>query len=297
MSAVTCNPGIMRFVGLALLAVSSCARPIPRFTWTGEQTAPARIQFDNQSEKAETFSWDFGDGNLSTDTLPAHRFVLSGRYPVSLSVRLKNKTRTLTQMIDIKAPEKCLVEIETEFGTMLAELYNDTPLHQENFLKLAKEGFFNDLLFHRVIDGFMIQGGDPDSKNAKPGQSLGMGGPGYTVPAEFVAERIHVKGALAAARTQNPEKRSSGSQFYIVQGSPLTPEQLDMMEARKGIRYGMPQREAYLELGGTPFLDGEYTVFGQVVEGLEVIDRITAAETDPRDRPVSDIKMKIRVIQ
>lgn len=293
----SCTIRKMRWIGLVLLAVSSCARPIPRFTWTGETTAPARIYFDNQSEKAETFSWDFGDGNRSTDTVPTHRFVLSGRYPVTLSVQLKNKTRTLTQMIDIKAPEKCLVEIETEFGTMLAELYNDTPLHQENFLKLAQEGFFNDLLFHRVIDGFMIQGGDPDSKNAPAGKALGMGGPGYTVPAEFVAERIHIKGALAAARTQNPEKRSSGSQFYIVQGSPLTAEQLDMMEARKGIRYGTPQREAYLELGGTPFLDGEYTVFGQVVEGLEVIDSITAQETDPRDRPTRDIKMKIRVIQ
>ncbi len=296
MSGNACIKLSTRLLWIGLLMTFSCARPIPRFTWSGEATAPARLKFDNQSEKAETFVWNFGDGKTSTDTMPEHKFVYSGRYPVTLTATFKKKSRTLTEMIDIKAPEKCLVEIETDFGTMLAELYNDTPLHQENFQKLAREGYFDGLLFHRVIDGFMIQGGDPDSKDARPGQPLGMGGPGYTVPAEFSSELIHVKGALAAARTQNPEKRSSGSQFYIVHGSELTDQQLDQIEARKGIRYGTPQREAYLEAGGTPFLDGDYTVFGRVIEGLDVIDRITAQETDARDRPVKDVKMKIRVI-
>ena len=288
---------LVRLLGAALILNFSCARPIPRFTWSGELTAPAKVNFQNQSEKAETFIWDFGDGNTSLDSMPVHKFVYSGRYPVTLTAGLKNKQRTYTDMIEIKAPESCLVEIETDFGTMLAELYNDTPQHQQNFLKLAEEGYFNDLLFHRVIDGFMIQGGDPDSRGARSGQALGMGGPGYTVPAEISAGHIHLKGALAAARTQNPEKRSSGSQFYIVQGNPLTTAQLDQIEARNGIRYSTPQRDAYLEAGGTPFLDGEYTVFGRVIEGLDVIDRITEQQTDPRDRPVQDIKMKIRVIK
>ena len=183
---------------------------------------------------------------------------------------------------------------------MTVQLSNATPLHRDNFIKLAEEGYLDGMLFHRVIEGFMIQGGDPDSKKAKPNQALGMGGPGYTIPAEFVDSLVHVKGALSAARQGdqvNPEKRSSGSQFYIVQGKPLTKDELDMIEARKGIRYTKDQREAYLNIGGTPFLDRDYTVFGHVIKGIDVIDKIAAEETGAQDRPVKDIKMKIRVIK
>ena len=192
------------------------------------------------------------------------------------------------------------VELETSYGKIKIVLFDKTPKHRDNFLKLAKQGYFNDLLFHRVIKGFMIQGGDPDSKGAAAGRSLGMGGPGYQVPAEFVNDFIHVKGALAAARTggpMNPEKESSGSQFYIVQGSPINEQQLTQLESRSGIKYTAEQKALYAKYGGTPFLDHEYTVYGQVTEGLDVIDKIAAAKTASGDRPAEDVKMKITIIE
>lgn len=188
------------------------------------------------------------------------------------------------------------VVIETEYGNMTAVLYDETPQHRDNFIKLANEGFYDDLLFHRIIKGFMIQGGDPDSKGAAPDKRLGMGGPGYTVPAEFVDQHIHLKGALAAARTggpSNPEKKSSGSQFYIVQGNPIQAAMLDGPFASKN--YTDEQKQAYQEMGGTPQLDRDYTVFGMVIEGLDVIDKIAAVQTAPGDRPLEDVKMKISV--
>ncbi|HKK79801.1 MAG TPA: peptidylprolyl isomerase, partial [Phaeodactylibacter sp.] len=209
-------------------------------------------------------------------------------------------TKTVEKSIEVNPPDACLVEIQTEYGNMLVQLYDATPQHQDNFLKLAQDGFYDSLLFHRVINNFMIQGGDPDSKGAKPGKPLGSGGPGYTIPAEFVDSLIHVKGALSAARTGdavNPERRSSGSQFYIVHGQPQTEQELAMIEARKGIRYTSEQKQAYMEQGGTPFLDQDYTVFGRVIEGLEVIDKIATVPTDQRDRPKEDVRMKVRVIR
>ncbi len=188
------------------------------------------------------------------------------------------------------------VVIETEYGNMTAVLYDETPQHRDNFIKLANEGFFDDLLFHRVIKGFMIQGGDPDSRGAAAGKRLGMGGPGYTIPAEFVDQHIHLKGALSAARTggpSNPEKKSSGSQFYVVQGKPVPEAQLNAMAQQKN--YTEEQKQAYKEKGGAPFLDRDYTVFGMVIEGLDVIDKIAAVQTAPGDRPVEDVKMKVRV--
>lgn len=193
-----------------------------------------------------------------------------------------------------------MVIISTDLGEMKVVLYNETPLHKENFIKLAKEGYFDGCLFHRVIDGFMIQGGDPDSKTAKSGQMLGQGGPGYTIPAEFKQELIHKKGALAAARMAdqvNPQKASSGSQFYIAQGKSYTENELNMLSSRMGKAFNKQQIEAYTTVGGVPFLDYEYTVFGEVVEGLEVIDKIAAVEKDRRDRPVQDIKMTIKVVE
>lgn len=187
------------------------------------------------------------------------------------------------------------VTIETEYGNMKVLLYNETPKHKENFLKLAKEGFFDDLLFHRVINGFMIQGGDPDSKNAPAGKMLGGGGPGYLIDAEIGSP--HFKGSLAAARTGagNPEKKSSGSQFYVVQGTVQTDAQLDNMEKFKNIKYTPAQRALYKEIGGRPDLDQEYTVFGEVVEGLDIIDKIAVVPVGQGDRPAQDVKMKIKV--
>jgi len=189
------------------------------------------------------------------------------------------------------------VLIETEYGNMKVLLYDETPIHKENFLKLVGEGFYDDLLFHRVMKGFMIQGGDPNSRGAAPGRQLGGGGPGYELESEIGSP--HFKGALAAARTpdsMNPEKKSSGSQFYIVQGNKVGDSQLNQFERMKGIKYTEAQRALYKEIGGRPDLDMEYTVFGEVVEGFEVIDKIAVVEGDRANRPAKDIKMKIRVL-
>ncbi|MBL6447092.1 peptidylprolyl isomerase [Fulvivirga sp. 29W222] len=252
-----------------------------------------------------------------------------------------------TMLFSACASEKdYLITIKTEYGDMHAILYDETPQHKENFVKLAKEGFYDSLLFHRVIEDFMIQTGDPDSKNAKPGRPLGSGGPGYQIPAEFDKDFYHAKGALSAARTNNPEKKSSGSQFYIVQGKKWTEKELttDMNKCGAAARqlmergdqdsvkqmliniyqtegpeaYGnkliemrdyisevmqmdltkeiAPERlETYTTIGGAPHLDDEYTVFGKVIDGLEVIDKIAAQPTDQRDRPTSDIRMMVEV--
>ncbi len=185
------------------------------------------------------------------------------------------------------------VVLETEFGEIQILLYDETPKHKENFIKLVKEGFYDDLLFHRVMDNFMIQGGDPDSKDAAPGTRLGNGGPGYQIDHEIGFP--HFKGALAAARTPNPQKRSSGSQFYIVEGNPVTDQALNSQETRKGFKYSEAQREIYKSLGGRPDLDGEYTVFGEVVMGMDVVDKITEQQTDANNRPIEDIRMRMKM--
>lgn len=191
------------------------------------------------------------------------------------------------------------VQIETDYGNMLVKLYNETPQHRDNFLKLVGKGFYDGLIFHRVINHFMIQGGDPESRDAQPGQMLGNGNLGYTLPAEFVPHLFHKKGVLAAARLgdqENPEKASSSCQFYLVQGQVWDEARLSMMVERFGLKLTPEQIEAYKTIGGTPHLDGSYTVFGEVVEGLEVIDKIAAVPTGMMDRPVEDVKMKMTII-
>jgi len=184
--------------------------------------------------------------------------------------------------------------IETDYGEMKLKLYNDTPRHRDNFIKLANEGFYEDLLFHRIIRGFMIQGGDPDSGNATPDQRLGGGGPGYQIEHEI--GHPHFKGALCAARTPNPEKKSSGCQFYIVHGKKLSDAEINGFEKRKNITYTPEQRALYKEIGGTPALDMDYTVYGELVEGYDVLDKIATVQTKPGDRPVEDVKMKVKIL-
>lgn len=243
-----------------------------------------------------------------------------------------------------------IVQIDTEYGAVKIKLYDETPIHRDNFIKLAHKGFFDGTLFHRVIDGFMIQGGDPDSKGAKSGTMLGEGGPGYDLPAEFHADLFHKKGVIAAAREGdrvNPEKKSSGSQFYIAQGKVYEADEMDTLvmkinKKRANAIFEMERdsykeklamlqqeakfdefnvkmeemkqridslskastlvltdamREAYSTVGGIPHLDGAYTVFGEVIEGLDIIDKIAAVETDGNDRPNKDVKMKISILQ
>lgn len=248
-----------------------------------------------------------------------------------------------------------IVRITTPYGDIDVKLYDKTPLHHDNFLKLAEKGYYDSLLFHRVIENFMIQGGDPDSRHARPGQLLGDGDTNYTIPFEYVPEYIHVRGVLAAARESddvNPQKESSGSQFYIVQGKKFTDEELDAVELKverrtkqyillnflkkqsdtvmytrfksfvdkrdtasirkviekyhdaveaeylrtKPFKLTDKQRYIYKTSGGTPHLDGAYTVFGEVVNGMEVVDRIAAMKTDSNDRPLTDIKMSMKIL-
>ena len=203
----------------------------------------------------------------------------------------------------VKKQRQKMVKIETTLGTIKVKLYDETPLHRDNFLKLVKDGFYEGVLFHRVIKDFMIQAGDPESVNADSLKQLGAGGLGYTVPAEIVFPQLyHKKGVLAAARQGdmvNPEKKSSSCQFYIVQGQTFTDAQLDQMEMRltyqlrmkEPFKYTEEQRIAYKTFGGTPHLDGQYTVFGEVVEGFDVLQKISEVETGRADRPKQDIKI------
>ena len=253
-------------------------------------------------------------------------------------------------LADNKKGEK-MVQIKTEFGVIKIKLYNETPLHRDNFIKLTTEGFYTDLLFHRVIKDFMVQGGDPNSKNAEPGKMLGGGDLGYTIPAEINPKFFHRKGIIAAARMgdqANPEKRSSASQFYILQGKVFRPGELDSLqtkleESRKmsmmqikvkpiepelnklaaegkqdeimarinairdtvsaeaaklpPLKFSEEQRKAYTTVGGYPSLDNNYTIFGEVIEGLDVIDKIAQQPVDQYSRPQTDIRFSVTTIK
>lgn len=266
-----------------------------------------------------------------------------------LAVTVSAQTKKPHTMEQKTTPQ---VLISTSYGDITVRLYDDTPAHRDNFLKLAREGFYDGTLFHRVIKNFMIQGGDPDSKGAPAGKHLGAGDVGYTLPAEFVyPTHFHKRGVLSAARQGdqvNPQRRSSGCQFYIVWGDVYTPGQLQQFEGRmkqqrgqqifdelaqqhmdsiramykRGDQQGLnklqqqlseetnarlaaepevgftpEQMEAYTTVGGTPHLDGQYTVFGEVVSGLDVVEKIQLADTDGSDRPKEDIVMKITVLE
>jgi cyclophilin family peptidyl-prolyl cis-trans isomerase len=197
-----------------------------------------------------------------------------------------------------KAPKNQYVRISTSYGEVIIRLYNETPQHRDNFIKLAKQGFYNGTLFHRVIQNFMIQGGDPDSKTAKAGQELGEGDLKYTVPAEFKDSLFHKRGVLAAARDDNPAKASSACQFYIVEGKRWTDGKLDTLENTrlKGRKIPTWQREWYKTVGGVPHLDQNYTVYGEVVSGLDMVDRIAAVKKDAKDRPLQDVPMTVTLL-
>ena len=200
-------------------------------------------------------------------------------------------TKTKAQNMDNKDTK---ILIKTSMGDMTAILYSGTPYHQENFIKLINEHYYDGLLFHRVIKDFMIQGGDPNSKDAPAGKALGNGGPGYTIPAEITPKYFHKKGALSAARTgdqTNPTRRSSGSQFYIVTGKVYTDAELNMIEQKMSTKFSKEQRKAYTTIGGTPFLDGQYTVFGEIIDGIDVAVKISQVATGGADRPKEDVKI------
>jgi len=205
----------------------------------------------------------------------------------------------LLAITTVEAQKERKVIIKTNYGKVKLKLYNETPQHRDNFVKLAKEGFYNGTLFHRIIPGFMIQGGDPDSKTAKEGQRLGGGGLNYTVPAEIKPELYHKKGALAAARLGdqgNPQKASSSCQFYIVVGKTLSDGELKQLESSGKLSFTDEQRTVYKEIGGTPFLDQNYTVFGEVISGMDIVDKMAEVDVDRNDRPTEDVVMlKVKV--
>lgn len=191
---------------------------------------------------------------------------------------------------------KTYIIIETKLGDMKFELYESTPLHKANMIELVNNEFYKDLLFHRIIDRFMIQGGDPESRNAAQGARLGGGGPGYTIDAEIGAPLF--KGVLAAARLGdqgNPERKSSGSQFFIVQGSRQTQAGIQSVEQQLNIQYNQAQKDKYLDIGGYPQIEMQYTVFGEIVEGMEIIDKIATLPKDQSDRPIEDFKFNIKM--
>jgi peptidyl-prolyl cis-trans isomerase B (cyclophilin B) len=197
-----------------------------------------------------------------------------------------------------KAHKNQYVRIKTNYGECIIRLYNETPKHRDNFIKLVKQGFYNGTLFHRVIQNFMIQGGDPDSKKAKPGDELGNGDVGYTVPAEFRDSLFHKRGVLAAARDDNSAKASSGCQFYIVEGKRFTDGKLDTLEQTKlkGRKISAWQREYYKSVGGAPHLDQNYTVYGEVITGIDMVDRIAAVKKNENDRPLEDVPMTVELL-
>jgi len=200
-----------------------------------------------------------------------------------------------------KGPKNQYVRIKTAYGSCIIRLYNETPKHRDNFIKLTKQGFYNGTLFHRVIQNFMIQGGDPDSRDTaknKPGAELGNGDVGYTVPAEFRDSLFHKRGVLAAARDDNPAKASSGCQFYIVEGKRFTDGKLDTLENTRLNGFKIPawQREYYKSVGGAPHLDHGYTVYGEVVSGIDMVDLIAAVKKDKNDRPDVNVPMTVELL-
>lgn len=198
----------------------------------------------------------------------------------------------LFSTVAIAQNSEAVVQISTTYGDIKLKLYNETPLHRDNFLELARDGKYNGSKFHRVINKFMIQGGGSSDLQTIDGRPM--------IPAEILPQFIHKKGALAAARTGdhiNPERKSSGSQFYIVQGQTYPVERVTQMSQRSGVQYTEEQKQTYAQVGGTPHLDMQYTVFGEVIEGLEVVDKIAAVQTYQADRPVEDIIMSVKVLR
>ena len=201
----------------------------------------------------------------------------------------------MISMMSENQAQQTKVKMKTSLGDITILLYDDTPIHRDNFIDLINKKFYEGIIFHRVIPGFMVQAGDPNSKDAKAGVRLGSGGPGYTLPAEFRPQFYHKKGALAAARLgdqANPKKESSGSQFYIVTGKVWTAAELDRMESTNTHpKFTDDQRKNYTTTGGYPPLDYQYTVFGEVTEGIEIAEKIGQAKRDQSDRPLEDIKI------
>jgi cyclophilin family peptidyl-prolyl cis-trans isomerase len=238
--------------------------PVPDFTFTVDSMT---VKLTGTSTNNPTsWNWDFGDGESGSGSSVTHTYAKEGSYTVTLKVSNDDGSNTVSSQVNIGAELK-LAEISTKFGNMVMWLYDETPNHKSNFLKLTEQGFYDSTTFHRIIENFVIQGGDPNSKDTDVTND-GYGGTGYTIPAEFRSDLTHVYGAVGAARDNNPQKASNGSQFYIV-----------------------------VNKSGDHNLDGDYTVFGQILSGMDVAEKIAVQPKDIHDRPLSDIRMSVKIIQ
>jgi len=250
---------------------------------------PAHLTFENKSENANAYIWKVNSEVVAESENLDYTFLESGRYLVELEAQKDSKKDKKQTEIIIEASIQCHVLIKTSLGNLVVQLSEQTPRHLNNFVQLVESNYYNGLTFHRVIDGFMIQGGD--NKTRKSGKRFSEP---EQIDHEINPELHHVKGALAAARMpdqMNPKKKSSGSQFYIVKGSSLTKDKLKRIRAEKLFEYNQDQIASYLEQGGAPQLDGEYTVFGSLVSGFDVLDKISETKTNKFDKPLEDVKI------
>jgi len=280
----------LRFTTLLLscLFLWQCATPVASFDFEKtELRVPASIYLENSSQNSEECSWYIDGKEISSEQNLDYTFMESGRHVIELKAYKGNKVVSTSKEIFVKPSLSCLVLVETTAGDLVLELSETTPAHLSNFSALVESGYYHGLIFHRVIQNFMIQGGDNESRS---------GGKRYedpqTIPAEIDVSLPHYRGALAAARMpddMNPTKASSGSQFYIVDGRPLTAAKMKKVQAEKLFDYTDEQLVKYTEVGGAPQLDGEYTVFGYLISGYDVLDRIAQTTTDSYDKPLQDI--------
>ena len=275
---------------ICCLAFWQCKTPIVTFTQSDHQVSyeiPARIHFTNQSENITSQVWKINGNPVSIDKNLQYTFFESGRHTIELEARSGSQIIQKQQEVIIKPSVYCQVLIKTSVGDMVLQLDENTPVHLSHFVSLVDEGYYDGIYFHRVIDDFMIQGGDNKSRHGGKKREDPS-----SIPNEISRDRLHYKGALAAARLPddiNPEKRSSGSQFYIVDGQSFTQEKFEKTIANLAMDYSDEQIMKYVEIGGAPQLDGEYTVFGRLIYGFDVLDKIAEAATDNLDKPIEDI--------
>jgi cyclophilin family peptidyl-prolyl cis-trans isomerase len=292
---------ILFITTILVLSLVSCSKPIAECVYKMEEIrVPTKVKFSNKSQNAERYEWNFGDGSTSNEVSPKHTYWKSGKHEIELKAIKGNKSSIYKTEIEIESPVICLVEIATNVGNMLITLSDETPNHRENFLEMIDQKVYDGLIFHRVINGFVIQGGDISL--AKNKQSVDVNRLSkMTIPSEINEKMVHIKGALAAARMPddiNPEKKSSKTQFYIVHGSSLNENMIKDFYKNKSDLLTDKIKNDYLKYGGSPQLDGEYSIFGQLIEGESVLNKIANVITNDRDQPLEDVKIiSIKLVQ
>lgn len=275
------------FFILLLILATACSKPVANFLIEGDNQLPSELSLINKSSNADSFIWMVNGNVISEDENALFCFYESGLQTIELKAIKGSTEKIYSQSFYTEAPENCMVLLKTNLGDMVLSLSEQTPNHLSNFVKLVNNDYYTGVVFHRVIDGFMIQGGDQKlRKTPYKGDAI------EAFDNEIGNEMYHVRGALAAARMPdnvNPEKKSSGAQFYIVDGTPVDIEKLKDYESSQLINYTDDQINAYLKNGGAPQLDGEYTVFGHLVKGFDVLERISKVDTDEYNKPIDEV--------